>query len=488
MNQAVARKEMMKPSKRTGLNEKEISLVERNNLIEQWKETRTGNNEMIRRQVLSGDLGVLMKDVLDYNYHNFQATAYALQCSSKKNLILAPRGFGKSTLLTIGRIIYEILKNPNIRILIGSKTDSQAKGFLDEIKQNLQKERLVEIFGVQGGEKITVWNEDVINVKERTIAAKEKTVTALGAGGAMTSRHFDLVLVDDLVDEKNSRTMLQRRDVHKFFYQTLRPCLEPGGRLYVMGTRYHPDDLYNWLMTKDPEFKDTTYIIPATIDGESQYPERYENQELADLRISMGTIFYDSQFMLDTDSMRGDVFKYDYFKWYNKRPSNLRIYAAADLAIGKKSRDDFFAIVVLGYDPEDNIFILDTYAGKISLEQQNQRILDYHKKYDPIYFGIEANAYQAAKLVELKKDLEMKHIRTVPIFTKEDKVTRAQKFAVYYERGEVYHPEFGVEALEDQLCSFPNGDHDDLFDAEEMAASLRWKGKKKRRKEPGVIG
>lgn len=486
--EAVARKEVVIPSKRSGLTARDKATIGRNNLVDQWRETRSGNNELIRRKVLNGDLGTLMKDVLGYNYDTFQATAFALQRSTKKNLILAPRGFGKSTALTVAVIVLEVLMNPNIRILIGSKSDKQARGFLDEAKQCLQKERLIEIFGIQGGEKITVWNEDAINVLGRTIAAKEKTVTALGSGGSVTSRHFDLIIADDLVDNKNSRTTLQRRELHKFFYQTLRPCLEPKGRMYVLGTRYHPDDLYNWLMTKDPEFNITTFIIPALVDGESQYPERYETEELLSLRTSMGTIFFDSQLMLNTDSMRGEIFKYDYFKWYSKLPPRLRIFAAADLALGKKTQHDFFAIVVLGYDDNENIFILDTYAGKISLEQQNKMILHYHEKHDPILFGIEANAYQGAKIEELKKTPEGKHVRAVPIFTREDKVTRAQKFAVYYERGEVYHPEHGVEGLEDQLCSFPNGDHDDLFDAEEMAASLRWRGRRKPRKEPGVIG
>ncbi len=53
-------------------------------------------------------------------------------------LQLAPRGFGKSTILTITRAVYEILRNPNIRILIASNTQLQAEVFLREIKFHLE--------------------------------------------------------------------------------------------------------------------------------------------------------------------------------------------------------------------------------------------------------------------------------------------------------------------------------------------------------------
>jgi len=262
--------------------------------------------------------------------------------------------------------------------------------------------------------------------------------------------------------------------------------------MFALGTRYHPEDLYNHLMKEDKEFKDSTYIIPAIVDGESQMPEVYPLEDLEDRLDGMGQIFFDSQYMLSTDSMSGDIFDYAYFRWYERSPGSLRVYAGVDLALGQKMHNDYFAIVVIGIDGYSNIFVLDWFRGRLSLQQQNKKILSMFQTWDPIKIGIEANAFQGAKLQELKNHHEEEYrvIRAVPIFTKEDKVTRGQKLAVEFERGNVFLPDGRSKTLENELCAMPNGSHDDLFDALWLAvrtARVRTR-KRTRDKEPGLIG
>ena len=84
----------------------------------------------------------------------------------------------------------------------------------------------------------------------------------------------------------------------------------PNGRMMVLGTRYHPLDLYNWLMTEDPDFKNSTSLILAIANGKSQLPQMYSMKELDRLSVSMGGIFFDSQFMMSTASMTGDIFDF----------------------------------------------------------------------------------------------------------------------------------------------------------------------------------
>lgn len=65
-------------------------------------------------------------------------------------LQLAPRGVGKSTILTITRAVYEILKDPNIRNLIASNTQLHAEVFLREIKLHLEHNvRVLDYFGTE---------------------------------------------------------------------------------------------------------------------------------------------------------------------------------------------------------------------------------------------------------------------------------------------------------------------------------------------------
>lgn len=68
--------------------------------------------------------------------------------NSKSTLDLAPRGFGKSTVGDVDYCITRILRDPNIRIMIGSKTQTQAEAFLKEVRTHFeQNEDLIRIFG-----------------------------------------------------------------------------------------------------------------------------------------------------------------------------------------------------------------------------------------------------------------------------------------------------------------------------------------------------
>jgi len=58
-----------------------------------------------------------------------------------KLAIAAPRGFGKSTLVTLAYVLYGICYAEEKFIVILSATSSQAKQFLDDVKQELEKKK-----------------------------------------------------------------------------------------------------------------------------------------------------------------------------------------------------------------------------------------------------------------------------------------------------------------------------------------------------------
>ncbi|MHC4660194.1 MAG: hypothetical protein ACYS8W_00770 [Planctomycetota bacterium] len=100
-------------------------------------------------------------------------------------------------------------------------------------------------FGRLAGAK---WTQDEITLRRRRRIAKEAAVTALGVGGPIIGRHYDIILLDDVVDEEAARTENMRERISIWFRKVLMPCLEPGGELHLVGTRYHPLDLYGSLI------------------------------------------------------------------------------------------------------------------------------------------------------------------------------------------------------------------------------------------------
>ena len=183
------------------------------NLRETVLRLRSLRREAVRREILSGGrIELLASHILGYDVRSFHQDLIDFQEAADTCLQLAPRGYGKSTILTITRAVYEILKNPNIRILVAANTQLQAEVFLREIKAHFERnERVREYFGNFVSED--KWDTREIVVAPRTSTAKESTITCVGVGGPVASRHYDLIIADDLVDEENARTETQRERV-----------------------------------------------------------------------------------------------------------------------------------------------------------------------------------------------------------------------------------------------------------------------------------
>ncbi len=386
----------------------------------------------------------------------------------------------------------KILRDPNIRILFASDIVTHAQGFLAELKECLAHPRTVEIFGPQQGE---IWNEDEITVAGRTLPRKEKTVMTTGVDSSITSAHFDVIYCDDLVTLKNARTEGSRHKVKQWFYTTLLPCVtDADTEIRILGTRYHPDDLYNHLMVHDPYFSGSAQIIPALRpdnDG-TNLPDRWTTAELHALRESMGRIYFGAQMNQNPAGIQGYVFDDKFFRYVDSFPKRLVVFSGVDLAVGKKKQNAKFAIVTIGIDPRTfNIYVLAYYHNKLSLKQQDDQIERHYDTYEPVAMGIEANAFQASKVQSLKAEKKTSHIPAVPVFTDQDKDTRMDRLSVRFERGEIFfHTSERNGELEEQLLNYPNGAYKDLLDALDIAIRTALKRKKRKRargKEPGLI-
>ena len=382
-----------------------------------------------------------------------------------RSLVLAPRGFGKSTLLSVARCVFEIVRNPDVRILLASNTQAQAEAFVREARGHIERNLIFgRLFGNLIGRK---WTDRELIVGARRRIAKEPTIFATGVGGALVSRHFDIILCDDIVDEENSRTESRREKLRTWFFKVMLPCLEPDGRIGIVGTRYHYRDLYGHLI-------ETGFVPSATIiraidaGGKSPWPEKFSVEWLEQIRREAGTVIFNAQYQNDTEAMKGAVFKNEWLRYYDIAPERLRIFQGVDLAIAQHSGSDFFAIVTTGADEWGNIYVLDCYQARLSFRQQTAAIVERFRRFDPIKVAIESNAYQAAQVERVR---ELGGVRAVSVFTKSDKLSRAWKLSALFEDGRVFLGR-NMHELADQLLTFPQCEHDDLFDALEMAISI----------------
>jgi len=472
---------------------------ERSELVQTLDHYKAMGNEWLKRQIIVNNrIDILATYVLGYQVEPFHLAMMAYQFRHPDNLQLAFRGAGKSTVCTVAKVIHLLLKNPNLRILITSKTSGQAEAFLKEIKAHFESnDKLIEIFGPYYDPRaVRKWDNSEIEVLPRTTRAKEASVTTLGVGAQVVGKHYDVIISDDLCDEENTRTKYMRDKTRTWYYQSLDPTLEPPdpsvehrGEHHRLGTRYHYDDLYGHLI--DNELKHHHNIIAALdADGRSPWPEKYPPKWFMEKKRKSGIIIFNAQYQCDTEAMKGEIFQYDQCQMIEAGdiPKALRIFMGVDLAITEKETNDQMAIVVLGMDTDKNRYVLDFFAGHLRFGAQTRKIIEYYQKWDPIRCCIETNAYQLAQYQNLKDEYD-KDIRLKPVNQDKDKIARAWKLEPQFEDMRMFFKKGGnMHLLVEQLVLFPNFRYKDLFDALDLAnRASKLKKRRGRRREPGVI-
>lgn len=462
---------------------------------DQMGDVRQKKYDLIRDLVLNqGNIDVLAKFVLypKMDRKDFHLDMMDWQDVYKEAMILAWRGCGKSTYCTIVRVIFEILRNPNIRILIVSDSEGQSTGFLRAIKSHFRNNsEFKAIFGDYVGTE--TWSNHEIIVRQRTEHYIEPTVLCAGIGTALPSKHFDLILADDLVTLRNSATEGLRQKTVDYYYKVLYPTLNPDGRIYVLGTRWHEEDLYGHL--QDEDFDGATLIVGVMIESEcgdpdndvSMWEELFPAVKLKKIRRGQFEAF-ELQYMCRTNAGGAGIIVASHFKLVDSLPSNLRYWQGIDLAIGRKAHNDHFAHCTLGVEKTTQDRCLVGYnLRKLSFPAQVQFASDKFDEFpETVRVGIETNAYQDAFRQQV--NASHPHVPTQGRVTLKDKVTRAQQIAGLLTNQpllvlKIHH------AFIRLLCGFPNKKGSkDLLDAFEIAYGMSTRGvKKKRRKEPGLL-
>lgn len=430
-------------------------------------------------------------------------------------ILLLPRDHQKSRLMAY-RVAWYLTKFPWYRILYVSSTaelaEKQLKFIQDILTSDIYRRYWPEHVNIDIGKR-EKWNSSEISLDHPLRKAenvRDPSIFARGITSSITGLHCDIAVLDDLVVFENAYTEEGRKRVESL-YSLLSSIEGTDAQEWIVGTPYHPKDLYSKLIEMEEDVYDEngevvgsrsvyevfsrpvedrgdgtgTFIWPRQRRSDGRY-FGFNTEILAKKRAQyLDKTQFRAQYYLDPNSAGDDGISYDRFQYYDRQlltrvngywfygGKRLNVYAAIDFAYTLGKRSDYTALVVIGIDGENNIYVLDIDRFKTErISDYYRSILNMQNKWDFRKLRAEVTAAQSV----IVKDLKNNYIKPngISLSIDEFKPTKIQGskeerinaiLQPRYENQQIWHFRGGnCQTLEEELV-VAHPAHDDIKDA-----------------------
>ncbi len=415
----------------------------------------------------------------------------------KRLIVTMPPRHGKSERVSKKFPAWHIGKNPNDEIILASYALS-----LSRDNNRIARDTFVDrsdLFGVSissARQSAESWG----------IEGYRGGVNAAGVGGPITGKGARIAIIDDpLKNAEEANSEVIRESLWSWYTSTLYTRLTPDGRIIVVMTRWHEDDLVGRLLKKEAdEIKEGTHKgerwtvinFPALAEegdylgrqpGEALWPEfGFDHKRLEQIKSDVGSYVFNALYQQRPSAAGGTIFKREYFHYFReetihniqyllvgtKRYDKMKCWSfqTVDTANSEKTINDYFVVSTWYVTPEHDLLLYDVYRTHITGPDQKPLMKEMVYRYRPKFQAIEDKTFGTNLIQECKR--EGMSIR--PIKVDKDKVTRSLVIAARYEVGKVYHRQDAqwLTDFEDELLSFPRGKHDDQVDTASIAGEV----------------
>lgn len=400
-----------------------------------------------------------------------------------------PPRHGKSNLVSIMFPAWFLGRNPGKKVMMVSHTTDLAVDFGRKVRNIIASEDYRAIF------------PDVSLAQDSKSAGRWNTnfggeYFACGVGSALAGRGADLLLVDDPHSEQDviNGNFAVFEKAYEWFTFGARTRLMPGGRVAIVQTRWHLDDLTG-RVTRDMvknEDADQYKIIefPAILDVEQTdpdtgdvkmvqkplWPEFFDLPALLRTKASMPVFQWNAQYQQQPTAEEAAIVKRDWWRtWGADEPPHCEyIITSLDAAAEKHNRADFTAMTTWGvfFNEEEenyNIILLNSVKERLEFPELKALCLDHWRDWEPDSFIVEKKSAGVAIYQELRR-MGIPLQEYTPHRGTGDKMARLNSVADIISSGMCWVPATRwAEEVVEEVAAFPFGSHDDLVDSTVMA-------------------
>lgn len=371
------------------------------------------------------------------------------EADNRRRLILMPRGHLKSTVSSVLYTLWRIYRNPNIRVLVGTNIKRLGRAFVRELRQyfengDLQRNvwnvrpwvdgALIPALSASDRRKRNsqrnnmfndeadinladdtklIWSMEALQVLRPEIM-KEPTVQIASVGTTVTGDHYDLLILDDVVDFDNSDTESKAENILDWT-RDLESVLDPrqkteytigntrlvdyvGDETVILGTRYYDWDFYNYLITEATVLGISTFIRNIYKNGVDDadgylWEEKFNKHTVETLRRRINNHKrFASQYLNAIVAPEDSVFSLDLVQWFKQSnvfhtadntwevtrqgepTKRVKPVLFLDPAATTNSNSDFSVLTVAGYSENKELIVLDISHGRFTPTQVCEEI------------------------------------------------------------------------------------------------------------------
>lgn len=378
-------------------------------------------------------------------------------------IVTMPPRHGKSEVISKKYPAWHVGNNPEDEIINASYSLDLSRDF-----SRIARDTLIEHQDIFA-EKIARDNQ---SAERWTLEGHRGGVTAAGVGGPITGKGAKIAIIDDPIknaEEADSEVI--REKIWQWYRTTLYTRLTPDGRIIVVMTRWHEDDLVGRLLKENAD-EWTIINFPAIAEGndilgrhegEALWPQYGFNlDKLAQIKKDIGSRAWNALYQQRPSAEQGNLIHRDWWKYYDKLPELAQVVMSVDAAFKDGDNNDYVAIEVWG-KVEANMYMIDCINEHLDFPATLAKIREVKSKYPQIgAILIEDKANGSAIISMLQKEIP----GIIPINPDGGKVARVNAISPSIESGNVYLPRSApwLEDFINQCSKFPNDVHDDMVD------------------------
>ena len=399
-----------------------------------------------------------------------------LQDSGPEKMLILPRGFLKTTLISM-YILWRSTKNTLLRSLLSSNTTPNAQKTVRSIRNIIENHKLYQLFfpeAIPNFSKVR-WS-DTCACLNRSEDYPEGTFESAGIASNVIRRHFNIISEDDTVAPKKDEltgqeAMPSKDDIEKavgFHKLTIPLLINEGDERIVTATRWASYDMVSYVLENEKQF-DVMDLTAYKEDGAPRY-RKFSANRLASIKMGLGTYMFSMLYLNQPLAKEFMAFNPDWFRYYEEdelpdMEFTLVTLDPADPPTGKRSQD--YSAIVSCRHTKKGIYVRRYRRKRLTDKQMIGETIDVAIIDEAIKIRIETNRYAHLE-AGFREEMAKRDLHFIIDAVKAKRIQKEarikNRLSPLFENGVIYLKR-GMRELEEELTTFPYGKHDDLIDA-----------------------